>query len=87
MDNDEFAGQFYKLESISVSDKKFLGNVPLNINDRTNINDDNFFKAAQLDKDWPNGRAIYVGKSTNGDKTFIMKINYIDHLEIIIEQK
>lgn len=44
-------------------------------------------RAACLDNDWPNGRAIYIARSNNGDKTFLMKINYIDHLEIIVEQK
>lgn len=56
--------------------------MPLTIFDNTTINDENYLRAAQLDKDWPNGRALYV----NGDKTFVMKINYIDHLEIIVEQ-
>ena len=30
-------------------------------------------------------RAIYIAKSDNGDKTFMIKINYIDHLEILVE--
>lgn len=46
MDKDDFKGQFYKLGSISLNDKKILGNVPLSINDRATISDDNFIKAA-----------------------------------------
>lgn len=81
MSSKDFDGQFYKLGKINIQDKKVLGNMPLTINENTTINDENFLRAAQLDKDWPNGRALYV----NGDKSFVMKINFIDHLEIIIE--
>ena len=28
-----------------------------------------------------------MGISSDGDRTFLMKINYVDHLEIIIDQK
>ena len=59
--------------------------MPLSINENTTINDENFLRAANLDLDWPNGRALYVGKSENGDKTFLMKINYVDHLELLID--
>lgn len=84
---EEFSGSFYKLAKISIKEKKDLGNMPLSINENTTINDENFLKAAMLDKDWPDGRALYVGKSPNGDRTFLMKINYVDHLEILIDQK
>jgi hypothetical protein len=57
--------------------------MPLTINENTTIDDENFLRAAQLDKDWPNGRALYV----SGNKTFVMKINFIDHLEIMIDQR
>jgi hypothetical protein len=42
-------------------------------------------KAANLDKEWPESRALYV----NGDDitSFFIKINYIDHLELTICQK
>lgn len=49
-----------------VSDKKALGNMPLSINENTAINDENFQKAALLEKDWPNGRALYVGRTAEG---------------------
>jgi hypothetical protein len=35
-----------------------------------------------LEKEWPNGRGLYV----SNDKSLMMKINYIDHLEILIDQ-
>lgn len=76
----DFEGQFYKLGKVNIQDKKVLGNMPLTINENTTINDENFLRAAQLEKDWPNGRALYV----NNDKSFVMKINFIDHLEILI---
>lgn len=54
----------------------------LSINDNTTIDDENFLRAAQLEKEWPNGRAL----SVSNDKSLVMKINYIDHLEMQIDQ-
>lgn len=82
LENKDFHGSFYKLGMISINEKKILGEMSLSINDNTTIFDENFLKAAQLGKNWPDGRAIYV----SNDKSFVMKINYIDQLEIIIDQ-
>jgi protein-arginine kinase len=81
-DLDFFSGNFYQLGKIGINEKKTLGNMSLSINDNTTINDENFLRAAQLNKEWPNGRALYV----SNDKSLVMKINYIDHLEMLIDQ-
>jgi hypothetical protein len=66
MADQEFAGKSYILSEMTINDKKVLGNISYTINEDTNIDDENFLKAASLDKDWPDGRAIFV----NADNSF-----------------
>ena len=51
--------------------KESLGDLIFDINDE-------FAIECQLKKDWPSGRAVFF----NEDKSFIIKVNREDHLEI-----
>jgi hypothetical protein len=37
-----------------------------------------YMEDCDVNKNWPYGRAVFINK----DKTFKMKINYVDHVEI-----
>jgi hypothetical protein len=82
MDNQEFAGKLYILSQLSINDKKELGNMSYSINENTTIDDENFLRQANLDKDWPDGRAIFV--NNDKDNAITIKVNYIDHMEITV---
>ena len=45
--------------------------------------EDKFLKECQLDREWPSGRAVFF----NQDKSFQIKVNNEDHLEIQYSEK
>ena len=53
---DDLKGTFYKLETISESEKKTLGDLLYS------REEDAFYEAANIYQDWPSGRAIYLNK-------------------------
>jgi len=65
-------GKFYRLEGIKDEDKKELEGI--DFEKKT----ESFLTACKINDDWPQQRGIFLNK----DKTFVIKVNFLDHLEI-----
>ena len=74
---DDLQGTFYKIENISESDKKSLGDFLFS------KEEDEFFLAANIYQDWPTGRAIFLNK----DRTFKIEVGRYDHLWITFTEE
>lgn len=65
-------GKFYKIDTLSDEDKKELENIDIA------KKEDNFLNICKINDNWPKQRGVFINK----DKTFIVKVNFLDHLEI-----
>lgn len=68
-------GKFYKLDGISKEDEELIKDYIFG------KGEDAFLEASHIKNDWPSGRGIFI----NNAKTFWIKVNNIDHLEITYE--
>ncbi|XP_074656973.1 uncharacterized protein LOC141910149 [Tubulanus polymorphus] len=74
----EYAGKYYSLETMSEDDRKKL------VDDHFLFNDsDRFARSAGVYRNWPEGRGIYC----NNSKTFLVWVNEEDHYRIISMQQ
>jgi hypothetical protein len=80
------AGSLFKFESKNYKDKIALGNVIQKQQDiettikmvGDHMTEEMFFTAANLDKDWPQGRGAFISQ----DRSLQMYINYLNHIKM-----
>lgn len=65
-------GKFYKLDGIKEDDKEKLKDIEIE------KKDESFLNVSGIYSDWPEHRGVFV----NNSKTLIIKVNFLDHLEI-----
>lgn len=65
-------GKFYKLDGISDEDKNEISDQGIEKTEAT------FLDICKINEDWPKERGVFVNKT----KTFCIKVNFLDHLEI-----
>lgn len=65
-------GKFYKLENLSDDDKKELEGIEIS------KLEESFLNNCKINDDWPKDRGVFLSK----DKSLIIKVNFLDHLEI-----
>lgn len=70
-------GKLYKLDDLTDEDKKELA--PYGIEKK----EEGFLNTSKINNNWPKYRAVFLNKT----RTFCVKVNFLDHLEIIYEVK